>query len=107
MKMIRKLFQKKKLDGVMDSMANQIVKDLTEHEGKENLLNFLEGVQEGYVKFRDLMEKHGGFRKSPQEIQLAFFQILSKMVTLPYFIKFKYGIPLPLWDFHLPEYEDL
>ncbi len=107
MKMIRKLFPQKELDGAINSMADSIVENLIEHEGGENLLNFLVKIDESYREFRKLIERRGGFLRSPQEIQIAFFQILSKMVTLPYFIKYKYGVNLPLWDFKLPEYEDL
>ena len=106
-KMARKLFPKKQLDGAMNRMANNIIENLQEHEGGENLLNFLAKVDESYKEFRELIQKRGGFWRSPQEIQIAFFQILSRMVTLPYFIKYKYGVDLPLWDFKLPEYEDL
>lgn len=107
MKMVRKLFSKKNLDGAINTMANSIIETLRDHEGGENLLNFLVDLHEGYQEFRGLIEKRGGFWKSPKEVQIAFFQILSKMVTLPYFIKYKYGVDLPLWDLKLPEYEDL
>ena len=107
MKMVRKLFPRRNLDGAINSMANSIMENLRDHEGGENLMDFLVTVHEGYKEFRGLIEKRGGFWKSPEEVQIAFFQILSKMVTLPYFIKYKYRVSLPLWDFKLPEYEDL
>jgi hypothetical protein len=88
-------------------MANNIVENLKEHEGREELLNFYVKVHEGYREIRGLMRTKAGFWKSPPEVQVTFFQLLSKMVTLPYFIKYKYGVCLPLWDFKLPEYEDL
>ena len=107
MKMVRKLFPKQKLDAAINSMANNIIENLQEHEGRENLMDFLVSVHDHYQEFGGVIEKRGGFWRSPQEVQVAFFQPLSKMVTLPYFMKYKYRADLPLWDFKLPEYEDL
>jgi hypothetical protein len=107
MKMVRKLFPKREIDSAVDKMANNIIENLNEHSNKEELMDFLVKVHEHYREFRSLIEKRGGFWRSPLEVQITFFQLLSKMVTLPYFIKYRYGVNLPLWDFKLPEYEDL
>lgn len=106
-KMIRKFLKKSDIDGHLDKMAKEIVENLNEHSSEGKLLDFLAQIDLSYKACGVLIEKRGGFWKSPIEIQVTFFQLLSKLITLPYFINYKYGINLPLLDFKLPEYEDL
>lgn len=107
MKLFKEFFKNKKLDSVIESLANDIIEVLNKYSNGMALLDFLSEVNEGYGKVRSMTKKYGGFWMSLIEIQVAFLDLLGKMVTLPYFVKYKHGVNIPLGDFQLPEYNEL
>lgn len=89
------------------TLTNSVMACLQEHTDGESLLDHLAGVEEHYRKFKSLIDDRGGFWDSPQELKSAIILLTAKMVTLPYFIKYKHGLDIPLWDMKLPEIEEL
>ncbi|UCF93490.1 MAG: hypothetical protein JSW39_04825 [Desulfobacterales bacterium] len=104
-KLLNEFFGQEKLDRAVDIMANDIMKNLKKHADGERLANFLSKVQDLYAKSQSLLAKHGGFWSAPEKVQVAYLQLTAKMVTLPYFIRYKYGVEIALADFNLPEFE--
>ena len=106
-KMLRNFFPKSTREKAIESLANLVMQKLQEHSDGESLMNYFMGVYDTYVEFRSLIKKQKGFWRSPKELQVAFIQVLAQLITLPYFIKYRYGINIPLAEFKLPDLNDL
>jgi len=107
MKLLRDFFGKGKRERAIEAFANHVMQKLQEHSDGDSLWNFFMSVYDSYVEFRSLINKRNGFWASPQEIQVAFIQVLAQLITLPYFLKYRYGINIPLAEFKLPDLDDL
>ena len=93
-----KLFRKmvgKNLDGIIRAASQAITMELNEHRSGETLLDRLTIISEHFQTIMPLIEKRGGVLNSPLEMQAAFYDCVTKMTIIPYFIKYKYGLSLP------------
>jgi len=106
LRLLRKAFRFK-LNYFIKMLAEDIIKNLNEHKDGYDLLDFLAEVQEHYVKIISFIDKRGCFYESPHELQSAYLQLTAKMVILPYLIKYKYNIDIPLAEFKLKELDEI
>jgi len=83
------------LEGIIRAASQAIVQELAQHNTGEALLNRLTIVGENYQTIMPLIEKRGGVLNSPLEMQAAFYDCVTKMSIIPYFIKYRYGLSLP------------
>ena len=108
MKLLRQFFPKSTREKGIEALAGHAMRKLDEYKDGESLMDFVADTHEGYVELRVALDKRGGFWRVPKELQAAFIQVITLLVTLPYFIKYKYGVDvaLPVF-FKLPELDDL
>ena len=93
-----KLFRKmvgKNLDGIIRAASQAIILEINKHRAGEALLNRLVTISEHYQTIMSLIDKRGGVLNSPLEMQAVFYDCVTKMTIIPYFIKYKYGLSLP------------
>ena len=93
-----KLFRKmtgSNLEGIIRAASQAIIQELAENNTGEALLDRLTIVGEHYQTIMPLIEKRGGVLNSPLEMQAAFYDCVTKMTIIPYFIKYRYGLSLP------------
>jgi len=106
LELLRKAFRFK-LDYFIKMLAEDILKNINEHQNGFALMDFLAEVHEQYVTFVSLIDARGGFYQAPTEIQSAYLQLTAKMVTLPYFLKYKYNLDIPLAEFKLKDLNEI
>jgi hypothetical protein len=83
------------LDGIVSAASQAIVQELTRYASGEALLERLTVVGQHYDTIMPLIEKRGGVLNSPLEMQAAFYDCVTKLALIPYFIKYRYGLSLP------------
>ena len=94
--LIRKYFRKKKWANVTKATIQEIMGDLNTHNNGQALMDHLCVIGEHFQNIMPLIEKRGGVLNSPPEMQAAFIALTTKMTILPYFVKYKYGLSLPI-----------
>lgn len=98
LKLLRRAFHLK-LDYFINMLAEDILVKINEHKIGFDLMDYIAEVHEHYITIVSLIDKRGGFSQSPTEIQSAYLQLTAKLVTIPYFIKYKYKLDIDLERF--------
>jgi hypothetical protein len=75
-------------------LAEDILVKINEQKSGFDLMDYIAEVHEHYITIVSLIDKRGGFSQSPTEIQSAYLQLTAKLVTIPYFIKYKYKLDI-------------
>jgi len=86
----------KNMANIIKSTVQEIRRDLNTHNNGQALLDHLCVIGEHFQNIMPLIEKRGGVLNSPPDMQSAFIVLTTKITILPYFVKYKYGLSLPI-----------
>lgn len=93
-----KLFRKmvgNNLEGIIRAASQSISQEIDKYPSGEALLDRLTIIGKNYDTIMPMIEKRGGVLNSPLEMQAVFYDCVTAMTIIPYFIKYKYGLSLP------------
>ena len=93
----RNAFKQEHLDTVFENTATLIIeKDLNRYKTGYELFDRLSQTDNVLQnELGPIIQKRGGIEYCPKEIKNAFLDVTAKLIILPYFIKYKYGLDLP------------
>jgi hypothetical protein len=94
--LFRQMISDGNLDHVVMSTTKEIIREVNENPSGEMLMDKLGTIGEYYQEsLKPIIEKRRGIEFCPEEIQIVFLAFITKMLLLPYFVKYKYNEPVP------------
>ncbi len=86
----------KDLDRLVDVLTAEIMRELQTNPTCEQLKDRCSFIAEGYREYADpLIQASGGLAFCRPEIRYGIITLVAKLLILPYFLKHKYGLPIP------------
>lgn len=93
--LFRQMISDENLDHVVTSTTKLIIREVNDNPSGEMLMDRLGTIREFcQTSLKPIIERRG-IEFCPEEIQIVFLACLTKMSILPYFVKYKYNVPVP------------